>query len=426
MASQFTGRFGSSTPSSKIEIKENSLAENQAKKGGAKVGHKGNGRKLFNKAEADETIRLNLEIDKCPQCGGKLESNGIDERCIIDSFLTEARKIIYECQLKKCKCCSKEVSKRPLVMAGSKYGNGLISNALVMHYLEGIPLNKVVTIFGNGVNKGALLHIFHKLAKYWEPALEKLQEEYRQAAVKHADETSWRNDGQNGYSWLFCNCEISLFRFEKTRSSEIPLDVMGDQPLPGVLCVDRYGGYNKVPCHIQYCYAHLLRDVQDLEKKYPKNKEIKKYVGSMASLLAEAMGLRGKEISDEDYYKRAEELKSQILLCSRYPSHHLSIPKYQDIFLDNEHRLFHWVTNRKIPPDNNRAERELRPTVIARKMSFGSQSPRGAKTRSTLMSVFHTAAKRLTDQSIRQWIQSTLETLANNPEIELYQLLPKP
>ena len=201
---------------------------------------------------------------------------------------------------------------------------------------------------------------------------------------------------------------------------------MGDQPLPGVLCVDRYGGYNKVPCHIQYCYAHLLRDVQDLEKKYSKNKEIKKYVGSMASLLAEAMGLRGKEISDEDYYKRAEELKSQILLCSRYPSHHLSIPKYQDIFLDNEHRLFHWVTNRKIPPDNNRAERELRPTVIARKMSFGSQSPRGAKTRSTLMSVFHTAAKRLTDQSIRQWIQSTLETLANNPEIELYQLLPKP
>ena len=37
------------------------------------------------------------------------------------------------------------------------------------------------------------------------------------------------------------------------------------------------------------------------------------------------------------------------------------------------------------PPDNNRPERELRPLVIARKISFGSQSAAGACTREVLM-----------------------------------------
>jgi hypothetical protein len=59
--------------------------------------------------------------------------------------------------------------------------------------------------------------------------------------------------------------------------------------------------------------------------------------------------------------------------------------------------LYHWVENRAVPADNNRAERELRPTVIARKVSFGSQSDAGAKTREVLMSVVHTLAKRVGD-----------------------------
>ncbi|MBI3941357.1 MAG: transposase, partial [Acidobacteria bacterium] len=39
---------------------------------------------------------------------------------------------------------------------------------------------------------------------------------------------------------------------------------------------------------------------------------------------------------------------------------------------------------------DNRCERELRPTVIARKVSFGSQSEAGAKTREIMMSLLHT------------------------------------
>jgi hypothetical protein len=47
-----------------------------------------------------------------------------------------------------------------------------------------------------------------------------------------------------------------------------------------------------------------------------------------------------------------------------------------------------------VPPSNNHAEREVRPAVLMRKNSYGSQSVRGASTRGVLMSVFRTLHRR--------------------------------
>jgi len=46
------GPFGSSTPSSKVPVKPNSLEENQARKGGAKPGHQGYGRRCRRRLES--------------------------------------------------------------------------------------------------------------------------------------------------------------------------------------------------------------------------------------------------------------------------------------------------------------------------------------------------------------------------------------
>ena len=58
------------------------------------------------------------------------------------------------------------------------------------------------------------------------------------------------------YGFLLLN-DLSIFQFGKNRSAQVPLAVFGKEPLKGTLVVDRYNGYNKVPCSIQYCYAHL-------------------------------------------------------------------------------------------------------------------------------------------------------------------------
>lgn len=56
--------------------------------------------------------------------------------------------------------------------------------------------------------------------------------------------------------------------------------------------------------------------------------------------------------------------------------------------------MYQWVKNQAVLPDNNLAERDLRPSVIARKVSFGSVTDNGAKKRSTLTSIVTTLKKQ--------------------------------
>jgi len=251
--------------------------------------------------------------------------------------------------------------------------------------------------------------------------LPQLGEEYRHAAVRHADETGWRTDGRSGYAWLFCTPTLSLFLFRATRAATVPQEVLGDQPLAGVLVVDRYSGYNRAPCALQYCYAHLLRDVEDLGKECPDTPEVGAFTETLIPLLAEAMHLQSQPLPDPAYYTVAAQIKDRIGDVVEQPAQHLGIRQLQDIFREHPDRLYHWVANRTVPPDNNRCERELRPTVIARKVSFGSQSDAGAKTREILMSVLHTLKKRRTDaQAHFKWV---LDQLAADPQRDPFALL---
>jgi hypothetical protein len=273
---------------------------------------------------------------------------------------------------------------------------------------------------------GSLVDMFHRLSGYFAPVVDLLREQYRLSPVKHADETGWRNDGQSGYAWLFCTPETSLFSFQNTRSASVPRSIFGEKKLPGVLVVDRYNAYNKAPVQIQYCYAHLLRDVEKLEKDFPDHPEIKAFVSTLVPLLAQAMYLRTQPLSDEQYYRQAKEIQQKIVELNKSPAQHLAIRAIQDLFNTNEHRLYHWVQDRRVPPDNNLAERNLRPTVIARKVSFGSSSDAGAKTRSVLMSVLHTLNKRRGDQFLESIFKKLLDELAKNPKAPIASLFPLP
>ncbi len=251
-----------------------------------------------------------------------------------------------------------------------------------------------------GVPLGSIIDLFHRLSGYFAPVMDLLKEQYRLSPVKHADETGWRNDGQSGYAWLFCTPETSLFSFQNTRSARVPRSVFGEKKLPGVLVVDRYNAYNKAPVQIQYCYAHLLRDVEKLGKDFLDSPEVQSFASTLIPLLAQAMHLRTQPLSDPQYYQQAKEIQHKIRELNKSPAQHLAIRTMQDLFNTNEHRLYHWVQDRGVPPDNNLAERDLRPTVIARKVSFGSSSDAGSRTRSVLMSVLHTLNKRRAEQSL--------------------------
>jgi len=418
------GFFGSSTPSSQLPLKANTDQENRNDKGGARPGHKGHGRKAHSQETADEILPIDVgEI--CPDCGGLLKLKKTQDRTVIESEPVKPKKILYHLFHRECIHCHHVFrAKAPGVLPKALYGNQITAQMAVMHYFHGIPMGRICEM--TGINLGSLVDMFHRLSGYFAPVMDLLKEQYRRSPAKHADETGWRNDGQSGYAWLFCTPETSLFSFQNTRSASVPRSIFGEKKLPGVLVVDRYNAYNKAPVEIQYCYAHLLRDVEKLAKDFPDSPEVQTFVSVLAPLLSRAMHLRTQPLSDEQYYRQAKEIQSKIVGVTKSPAQHLAIQALQDLFTTNEHRLYHWVQDRRVPPDNNLAERDLRPTVIARKVSFGSSSDAGSKTRSVLMSVLHTLNKRRGNQSLESIFKTLLDELANNPNVQISSLFPLP
>lgn len=411
------------TPSSRIEYKANTKQDSYAKRGGAKAGHKGIGRKSFSEELADETVHLPM-IEKCDSCCIDLKLKDIRSRRVIEAVPVIAKAVVYHCPRGKCPKCKRVYPAVVPSLPKNLYGNSLISQAAVLHYVHGMTIGKCIEIFGPQVSSGSLIDCFHRLGKMAEKAKPQLIIEYRKSQARHADETGWRTDGHSGYAWLFCTSIISIYEFRDNRSSRVAREILGEEKLKGVLTVDRYGAYNKMPVHLQYCYAHLLREVEKLEKEFPDIKEITQFVSEFSLLLAKAMKLRGRDINDYKYYIEAKEIKSQMETVLSGDWKHFGINRIQLIFHTKKHRLYHWVKDRNVHADNNRAERELRPTVIARKVSFGSQSDAGAKTRSSIMTLLHTVKKRLKDRSIERWLTDALNTISANPEINIASLIP--
>ena len=349
-----------------------------------------------------------------------MDPKGSKSRTIIE--VDPVRKEIVRYELEQCDCthCHRTFTARPAgVFAKGLFGNRLLAHLAVEHYVHGVTMGRLSAQLG--ITQGSLWAAVHQLARRLATVPQRLVLEYRRALVKHADETGWRNDGHNGYAWLFCTPLVSLFRFRQSRSATVAQEVFGTKRLPGTLVVDRYNGYNRAPCAIQYCYAHLLREVQDLGKEFPEAAEVSRFVASLAPLLANAMKLRTEPLPRARFRQQALELKLDIKALVYSPAQHPGIQKIQSIFRKQTARLYHWAKAPTIPADNNRAERELRPLVIARKISFGSQSEQGALTREILMSVLLTMRKRTND--VFGTFKRALDALAQKETRDPYKLL---
>jgi hypothetical protein len=341
-------------------------------------------------------------------------------RTVRDVRVIVVERIVYDVPVCRCARCGRTVRGRPPgVLPKGLYGNGLLAHVATQHYLYGVPLGTLARHLR--VGRGSLIRALHQLAGLLASVIPRLRQEYRRAPVKHADETGWRRDGAGGYAWLFSTPDLSLFRLAPTRAARVALEVFGRGRLGGVLVVDRYAAYNRVRCPIQYCYAHLLRDLKDLLKKFPDNTEVRTFVEILAPLLAQAMRLRTKGYPRRRFRRQAQRIQRQIEAVTHAPARHPAVQSYQDIFRQHPDRLYHWTRDPAVPAENNRAERDLRGLVIARKVSYGSQSDNGAKTREGLMSVLHTLAKR-TDQ-VTQRFKDCLDHLALDPNANSLSLL---
>ncbi|MCX6349381.1 MAG: hypothetical protein NTV79_07770 [Candidatus Aureabacteria bacterium] len=181
------GPFGSSTPSSKLPLKSNSLEENQSRKGGAKPGHPGHGRAALSDQNAERIIRISLPPG-CPDCGTTLKNRGVARRAVLDAQPLRSEKQLLLLDIKRCPKCRRFFrAKAPGVLPKSLFSNRLLSILAVQHYIHGSTLGQMEKQLGIGY--GSLVAALHGLARRLRPIVPRFIKEYRVAFVKHADET---------------------------------------------------------------------------------------------------------------------------------------------------------------------------------------------------------------------------------------------
>ena len=374
-------------------FKSNSRKPATGSKRGAKKGHKGVGRMKPEIVDREVSIFLT----NCHDCGNNLRrTSSVDERIVLDLPRTLPIATRYFIERQWCAHCHKEVSGIPQnTLPGCRFGMGVITLVLFLKYRMRSPIKKIeetllsqhgLIITGQGIQE-----LLHNIKTKFNNQYNDILKEIRNAPVKHADETSFRIDGINGWRWLFATPSASLYTIEETRGKEVPKRILGHDPT-GLLIRDDYSSYAGLSLPQQSCWSHLLRVSHEAfvhEKASDEiralHMDLKKKFGELDTAVREPFDEKERGIT---YAKYAKQITS--IIGRNYQS---KDAKAVQIRIANQKtNLITALLHKNAPLTNNHAERMIRPMVITRKISGGSRSDKGAATHSVNMSVIQTLA----------------------------------
>jgi transposase len=206
--------------------------------------------------------------------------------------------------------------------------------------------------------------------------------------VVHADETGWCQNGHNGYAWTISTPTERTFVWGG-RDRGV-LEGQSGADYRGVLVSDFYAAYTSYEGRHQYCWAHLLRDVDNLAAQHREDGSVRGWANSLHALYGRATAFAHGDPTVRRRQRQAYERELGVL-CAPF---HGNEPAPQRVLCERitKHlaELFVFVEDPAVPPTNNAAERSLRHLVTARKISGGTRSPAGTATKMTLASLFGT------------------------------------
>ena len=334
--------------------------------------------------------------DTCPDCGRGLSGGWEYSRHqIVELPPIEVEIVDHVVIARHCGVCGKtcvaEVDTTQETVGQSHYGHRLVSLIAYLRTVGRLPKQTIATLLevllGVHLSVGQISELLHRVATQGKSAYEALGKSLQNSAYVNADETGWRENGQNGYIWSFSTPSVRYFVYDRSRGHHVPEGVLGET-FKGILVTDFYSGYHYYLGLHQRCWVHLLRDVRELKQKYP-TQGVLEWAKKLRDLYD-----RAKAFSSEcPKTRRAARLNFQAELLE------LAVP-YVDACLPQsvlckrlvqfEAELFTFVEYPFVPSENNAAERSVRPRVIARKISGGTRSAAGSKTMAVLSSLFET------------------------------------
>jgi len=389
-----------STPSGQRPVYTKPPSPSRRRKPGRKPGHLGSRRAIPDRIDRQEEHRCS----RCPHCDGPLKRCHQSRTRYIEDIPEGIQSEVTEHTIHRdyCPQCKKHVEPVvPDALPGSSIGLRTTVMTAWLHYGLGTTLQQIIQVFGYhmrmALTPGGLVHMWHRLAEILEPWYRQIQDQALGSAVLQGDETGWRVNGKTHWLWAFGSAVGKLTYYMIHRSRGGPaLDEFFQQEFKGTLVTDFWGAYNAVMCgDRQMCLVHLLRDLKEVEAYKTCDKDWPAFAKKLRRLIGDAVRQWQRDGPAENAHAhRCVLIDRRLTALIEMHWQHAEAQRLVKRLRRHRDDLFTFLDTPDVPPDNNHAERMIRPAVIIRKNIYGNRSDRGADTQALLMSIHSTLKQR--------------------------------
>ena len=164
----------------------------------------------------------------------------------------------------------------------------------------------------------------------------------------------------------------------------------------GVLISDCLAIYDDATALQHKCYAHHHKAIREAKALHPQQGE--GFLCEVAAMLRAAVALQEQkaELKLETFTDLRQALERKAVQLLEAPRGEPNEEAVRNRLNKQRDHLFTFLDHDGVDATNNLAERQLRPAVIARKISCGNKTPKGARTWQILTSLAATCAQRAT------------------------------
>jgi transposase len=249
-----------------------------------------------------------------------------------------------------------------------------------------------------------------------QPSYQELAGQLPSEGVLGIDESPTKEARQKSWLWTFVAGSYTVFALRTTRAATVLQDLLTDA-FRGVVNCDRAKMYWKIG-RPQWCWAHLKRDFQALID-HP-DRQVKRLGHDLMRLTRELFRhwsrCRDGTITRRGMLRLMQPIRKKIdnLLLRGVFSGNAKLIGMCEPLYDHRDWLWTFLDVEGVEPTNNASERALRPAVIWRKLSFGTQSAKGSRFVEAILTVVETC-HRQSRNSFQYLTEAIQAHFANQP-----------
>lgn len=372
--------------------------EPSGRRPGGQPGHEGQARALVSVDAVD--IVIPVKPERCRRCQHPLQgTDGQPQRHQVTE-IPPSRPLVTEYQLHRLVCpeCG-EATRAELPAGVPRGGFGPRVQAITAlctgayHLSKRTTQNVLEDLFGVALGLGTVAHLEQATVQALAEPVAEARAYVQVEPAAYVDETGWREGRQRAWLWTAVTAGVTVFVVRLSRSAKVAQELLGER-FWGWLVTDRWSAYTWYPTwRRQLCWAHLLRDIEAMMARGGRSQEIGEALRTQAHQMFHWWHrVRDGTLAHASFasYMRPVRHEVERLLEAGQTC---GVPKTEGTcreLLKRRQALWTFVRHDGVEPTNNAAERAIRPGVLWRKGSFGTQSAEGSRFVEAMMTVVAT------------------------------------